>query len=251
MLAYYILFLFFIYCVIFFGNRSSKTFKPKKNIPEGSHQYELLKHAEATLGSGNLRMAVMLPDGEDLNEWVAVNTVDFFNQINMLYGTITDFCTEESCPVMSAGPKYEYHWADGTNIKKPIKCSAPKYIDYLMTWVQDQLDDETLFPSKIGMRGRILSQGTVNLYTLYLCTQGVPFRRNFMSVAKTILKRLFRVYAHIYHQHFDSVMQLQEEAHLNTSFKHFIFFVQEFNLIDRKELVPLQELIDKLTTKDR
>ncbi|KAL6081489.1 hypothetical protein STEG23_003441, partial [Scotinomys teguina] len=131
------------------GSRSSKTFKPKKNIPEGSHQYELLKHAEATLGSGNLRMAVMLPEGEDLNEWVAVNTVDFFNQINMLYGTITDFCTEESCPVMSAGPKYEYHWADGTNIKKPIKCSAPKYIDYLMTWVQDQLDDETLFPSKI------------------------------------------------------------------------------------------------------
>ncbi|XP_061555130.1 MOB kinase activator 1B [Phycodurus eques] len=212
-----------------FGSRSSKTFKPKKNIPEGSHQYELLKHAEATLGSGNLRMAVMLPEGEDLNEWVAVNTVDFFNQINMLYGTITDFCTEESCPVMSAGPKYEYHWADGTNIKKPIKCSAPKYIDYLMTWVQDQLDDETLFPSKIG----------------------VPFKRNFMSVAKTILKRLFRVYAHIYHQHFDSVMQLQEEAHLNTSFKHFIFFVQEFNLIDRKELAPLQELIEKLTTKDR
>ena len=68
----------------------------------------------------------------------------------MLYGTITEFCTEDKCPVMSAGPKYEYHWADGTNIKKPIKCSAPKYIDYLMTWVQDQLDDETLFPSKIG-----------------------------------------------------------------------------------------------------
>ncbi|XP_040051326.2 LOW QUALITY PROTEIN: MOB kinase activator 1A [Gasterosteus aculeatus] len=212
-----------------FGNRSSKTFKPKKNIPEGSHQYELLKHAEATLGSGNLRQAVMLPEGEDLNEWIAVNTVDFFNQINMLYGTITEFCTEISCSVMSAGPRYEYHWADGTNIKKPIKCSAPKYIDYLMTWVQDQLDDETLFPSKIG----------------------VPFPKNFMSVAKTILKRLFRVYAHIYHQHFDSVMQLQEEAHLNTSFKHFIFFVQEFNLIDRRELAPLQDLIEKLGSKDR
>lgn len=60
----------------------------------------------------------------------------------------------------------------------------------------------------------------------YLLLPGVPFKRNFMSVAKTILKRLFRVYAHIYHQHFDSVIQLQEEAHLNTSFKHFIFFVQ-------------------------
>ena len=56
------------------SNRSTKTFKPKKNIPEGSHQYDLMKHAAATLGSGNLRLAVSLPDGEDLNEWVAVNS---------------------------------------------------------------------------------------------------------------------------------------------------------------------------------
>ena len=129
---------------------------------------------------GNLRLAVQLPEGEDVDEWVAVNTVDFFNQINMLYGTITEFCTEERCPIMSAGPKYEYHWADGQTVKKPIKCSAPKYIDYLMTWVQDQLDDEALFPSKIG----------------------VKFPPHFQSSVKTILKRLFRVYAHIYHQHF-------------------------------------------------
>ena len=33
-----------------------------------------MKHAEATLGSGNLRLAVVLPDGEDQNEWVAVNS---------------------------------------------------------------------------------------------------------------------------------------------------------------------------------
>ena len=178
-----------------------------------------------SIGSGNLRLAVSLPEGEDLNEWIAVNTVDFFNQINMLYGTITEFCTEENCPVMSAGPKYEYHWADGHTVKKPIKCSAPKYIDYLMTWVQDQLDDEQLFPSKIG----------------------VPFPKSFLLSAKTILKRLFRVYAHIYHQHFSEVFELGEEAHLNTSFKHFIFFVQEFNLIDKRELAPLQELIEKLT----
>ena len=66
--------------------------------------------------------------------------------------------------------------------------------------------------------------------------------------AKTILKRLFRVYAHIYHQHFKEVVSLGEEAHLNTSFKHFIYFVQEFELIEKKELAPLQELIDRLTS---
>ena len=43
-------------------------------------------------------------------------------------------------------------------------------------------------------------------------------------------------------------MSLGEEAHLNTSFKHFVYFIQEFELIDRKELAPLQELIDRLTS---
>ena len=47
--------------------------------------------------------------------------------------------------------RYEYHWADGSTVKRPLKCSAPKYIDYLMAWVQEQLEDENIFPSKIGM----------------------------------------------------------------------------------------------------
>ena len=76
--------------------------------------------------------------------------VDFFNQINLLYGSISEYCTDASCPIMSAGPKYEYWWADGDKIKKPIKCSAPEYMDYLMNWVQGVLDDETIFPSRVG-----------------------------------------------------------------------------------------------------
>jgi hypothetical protein len=54
-------------------------------------------------------------------QWLAVNTVDFFNEISLLYGTITEFCTVQSCPVMSAGPNFEYLWADNVKIKKPIK----------------------------------------------------------------------------------------------------------------------------------
>jgi hypothetical protein len=61
----------------YFSNRSNKTFKPKKNIPEGTHQYDLMKHAAATLGSGNLRNAVQLPEGEDVNEWIAVNSKSY------------------------------------------------------------------------------------------------------------------------------------------------------------------------------
>ena len=168
--------------------------------------------------------AVKLPEGEDLNEWLAVNTVDFFNQINMLYGTITEFCLASTCPTMSAGPKFEYLWADGVTIKKPIKVSAPEYVDYLMTWVQTQLDDESIFPSRVG----------------------VPFPSNFAKVVKTICKRLFRVYAHIYYSHFQQICDLGEEAHLNTCLKHFCFFIAEFNLVDKKELAPLAELIEEM-----
>ncbi|KAM7532514.1 hypothetical protein Aperf_G00000132228 [Anoplocephala perfoliata] len=181
--------------------------------------------AAGTLGSGDLKQAVRLPTGEDLCEWVAVNTVEFFQQINMLYGTLAEFCTDATCPTMSAGPRYEYYWADGQTVKKPVKCSAPRYINNLMTWTQNHLENEAIFPSKIG----------------------VPFPPNFLKIAKEILKRLFRVYAHIYNLHFREVQLLDETTHLNTSFKHFVYFVLEFDLVPPIELEALQPVIDVLT----
>lgn len=55
-------------------SRQQRTFKPHRNIPEGTKQHDLMQHAQNTLGSGNLRLAVQLPEGEDLNEWIAVNS---------------------------------------------------------------------------------------------------------------------------------------------------------------------------------
>jgi len=135
---------------------------------------------------------------------------------------------------MSAGDRYEYHWPVRPmekNCRDVTRVSAPAYIDLLMTWVQTYLDDESVFPTKIGN----------------------PFPLDFMSIIKTIYKRLFRVYAHIYHSHYRTILyDLNSEAHLNTSFRHFIVFVREFALLDSIDLLPLKELIDYLVpTKDR
>mmetsp|Transcript_2348 Transcript_2348/g.6104 ORF Transcript_2348/g.6104 Transcript_2348/m.6104 type:complete len:364 (-) Transcript_2348:436-1527(-) len=155
--------------------------------------------------------------------------VDFFNEISLLYGTVAEFCTAESCPVMSAGPRYEYMWADGVEVKKPISVSAPEYIELLMNWVQNQLDNEEIFPTRIG----------------------VPFPPNFFEIVSNIFRRLFRVYGHIYHSHFEQILNLGAEPHLNTCFKHFVYFVREFELISNKqEMAPLQELIDQLLETD-
>lgn len=42
----------------------------------------------------------------------ARSAVDFFNEISLLYGTITEFCTSQTCPVMSASAQFEYLWCD-------------------------------------------------------------------------------------------------------------------------------------------
>lgn len=68
---------------------------------------------------------------------------------------------------------------------------------------------------------------------------GTPFPKNFLPVVKKILSRLFRVFVHVYIHHFDRITQMGSEAHVNTCYKHFYYFVKEFNLIDTKELEPL------------
>ncbi|KAK9812784.1 hypothetical protein WJX72_003646 [[Myrmecia] bisecta] len=203
---------------------NARTFRPQKTTPVGSKGLTLKRHIEATLGSGNIREAVRLPPGEDLSEWLAVNTVDFYNAISVLHGTLEEFCVSDACPIMSAGPKYEYLWADGIKVKKPVRLSAPEYINALFDWIELQLDNPTIFPQQYG----------------------VAFPDNFLGVVKTIFKRLFRVYAHIYHSHFRNICGLGEEAHLNTCFKHFMYFTQAFDLIEVKELAPLQELIEQM-----
>jgi MOB kinase activator 1 len=47
-------------------------FKPQK-AGRGTSSWQLKQYAEATLGSGSLRKAVKLPEGEDKDEWLAVN----------------------------------------------------------------------------------------------------------------------------------------------------------------------------------
>lgn len=50
--------------------------------------------------------------------------------------------------------RFEYLWQDGENYKRPTKMSAPAYIEQLMTWVQSNIDNESVLPSKIGKKSK-------------------------------------------------------------------------------------------------
>ncbi|KAB8338833.1 hypothetical protein FH972_021777 [Carpinus fangiana] len=196
------------------------TFKPQR-AGKGSSSWQLRQFAEATLGSGSLRKAVRLPEGEDINEWLAVNVVDFYNQINLLYGSITEFCSPQTCPEMKATDEFEYLWQDSENFKRPTKMPAPEYVEHLMSWCQSNIDNESMFPSRIG----------------------VPFPKASPALLRQMFKRLYRVYAHIYCHHYPVIIQLGLEPHLNTSFKHYVLFVDEHQLASGKDFWgPLGDL---------
>lgn len=211
-----------------FFNVNGKTFRPTARHKPGTRTFALHARYKKTLGTPNLRASASLPEGEDMNEWIAMKTVDLFNEVELIYGMVSEYCTAACCPVMSAGAKYEYLWADSQLYPKPTKVSAPEYIDLLFKWVRSQLDDERLFPTQLG----------------------VPFPIEFIERVQHIFKRLFRVYAHVFYCHFERVVELSFEAHLNSCFKHLMYFVLEFELVKAEELRPLQPLMDRFIAED-
>jgi len=70
----------------------------------------------------------------------------------------------------------------------------------------------------------------------------VPFPKTFVSQCKKILTRLFRVFVHVYIHHFDRLVAIGAEAHVNTCYKHFYYFVRQFDLVSERELEPLEEM---------
>uniref|UniRef100_A0A8C8AZ10 MOB kinase activator 3C n=1 Tax=Otus sunia TaxID=257818 RepID=A0A8C8AZ10_9STRI len=132
-----------------------KTFRPRKKFEPGTQRFELYKKAQASLKSGlDLKAVVQLPPGESINDWIAVHVVDFFNRINLIYGTMSEYCTEKSCPIMSGGLKYEYRWQDDSKYKKPTKLPAPQYMCMLMDWIEMLINNEDIFPTRIERNDR-------------------------------------------------------------------------------------------------
>lgn len=127
------------------------------------------------------------------------------------------------CPEMTAGPKFKYFWADGKS-KQPVMLPANEYITNVMMWTEEYINNEKYFP----------------------CDENASYPKDFLSVIQNIFKRLFRIYAHIYHHHLNDLKEINAEAFLNTSFKTFIYFAKEFKLIPNDQLAPLKMIIDQI-----
>jgi Mob1/phocein family len=87
-----------------------------------------------------------------------------------------------------------YLWYDEKGKKN--RCPAPQYIDYVMTYTQRTISDESYFPTKYANQ----------------------FPSGFESHVRKMLRLLFHVIAHMYAAHFREIALLGLHPHLNSTF---------------------------------
>lgn len=200
----------------------------RKRIQQGTRRFDLTQKLRSRVGHSHdgevdLREAVKKPEDEVLEEWLAANAMEAFNNVVVVWENfVADVC---ECPEMQAGPLHSYRWQENKK-SKSVSLPAKEYIEKLLDWTAVQFSDDSIFPNE---------------------TEVAPvFGKKFDLALRNILRKLFRVYGHVCCHHWERVKELQVEAELLLSFKHYYFFVRAFNLVSMTELEPLLGLIARI-----
>lgn len=219
------------------SSRSSvrtNTQETEVNIPPPQNQPPSLESmflsepfVSTSLVKGSFKTIVKLPKYVDLKEWVALNVFEFYTNLSQFYSVIQEYVTPEQYPTMNAGPGVDYLWLDANN--KNIILPANQYIDLALSWINNKITDRSLFPT----------------------SNGIQFAANFPRDVQRIMIQMFRIIAHIYYHHFDKIVHLSLEAHWNSFFAHFISFINEYRIIDEREIMPLRKLITAFESQGR
>jgi len=194
----------------------------------GTLRDRLHSYTRRTLGSGgSVNDAVALPNGWSWAAWVAVHGIDFFNDVSTVWAVMANDPFLGSFGPGEGFPEgVEYRWSEGGS-NTAVRLPAPVYIEKVLAWVSDQINDDSQFPDDDDEEEAIRGFQTPQ-FALF-CGQ--------------IFRRLFRVYGIIYSSFFGTLEALGMAPHLNTCFKHFMFFCIEFSLLPDREIDPLDVLI--------
>ncbi|CAK1544795.1 unnamed protein product [Leptosia nina] len=206
--------------VSFIGGLVAKARRKEREGEGGGDPKLYLQEAllERKLPELDMRQLVDLPHGLDYNEWLASHTLALFEHVNLLYGTVSEFCTAARCGDMTGPGGRTYAWYDERGKKSRV--AAPQYVDYVMTFTQKTINDETVFPTKYANE----------------------FPASFEAVVRRVIRLLFRVVAHLYAAHFRELALLRLHAHLHLTFAHLTALDRRFALLDQKETEVLRDL---------
>jgi len=162
-----------------------------------------------------------------------------------------------------------YTWLENG---RPAKIPAPSYIVRVQRWIVGKIHDPNIFPTDpppniantayasgdtgttptsattpIAVRPTNLNQSLTSLAGGQNDWVGKSsgFPQHFHQDVKSIVKQMFRCYAHLYHNHWDNPFwHINRHLELNSCFVHFITVAMYYDLLPKKDMEPLQGLID-------
>ncbi|EXJ64518.1 hypothetical protein A1O7_00854 [Cladophialophora yegresii CBS 114405] len=250
-----------------FSEQNTYVEQPKKFLDE--------RYAKCSV-KGNFLTLAAQPKNVELGEWLAHQLVEMNRLLTGMIQVIQEvdtniglaLCNEQQCPTMSAG-RLTYTWLENG---RPAKIPAPQYIVRVQRWIVGKIHDEKTFPTAppmpidhtyisgdIGTPGPATQVGAIaapptNLNQSLATLSGVQddwvgktsgFPQHYHADVKAIIKQMFRCYAHLYHNHFtDPFWHLGRYTELNSCFVHFCTVAMYYDLISKKDMEPLQDLID-------
>ncbi|EXJ85432.1 hypothetical protein A1O1_05796 [Capronia coronata CBS 617.96] len=241
--------------------------EPKKFLNE--------KYAKCSV-KGNFLTLAAQPKNVELGEWLAHQLVEMNRLLTSMILVIQEvdtntgmaLCNEAGCPTMSAG-RLTYTWLENG---RPAKIPAPSYIVRVQRWIVGKIHDEKVFPTEppMSVASTAYASGDTSS-TPGSATSPIPagpttlnqsltslagnqdewvgkssgFPQNFLQDVKSIIKQMFRCYAHLYHCHWDHPFwHINRHLDLNSCFVHFITVAMYYDLLPKKDMEPLQGLID-------
>jgi len=206
-----------------------KTLRPLQPIDHLSPKKSALLDQAKSLLVGHdefhhMKPAVLMPSGASENDWLHINVVSFYNNANVIYSKFVHKCTTDTCPNTSAGVQ-NYLWMDLVK-KVTVEIPALEYFSNLFEWiVRDNFNDESKFPP---------------------LSKDAAYPDGFRYAVSDISRRVFRVYAHVYHHHYSEFAEngIMPIENFEKSFELFYHFVSEYKLVSEADLKPMEGLIN-------
>jgi hypothetical protein len=133
---------------------------------------------------------------------------------------------------------------------EPVEIPAYEYLSLVQRYVGSKIDDYKIFPT---------DPSGVSFADPPFSSQDAPttpssedwtgkrsgFPPNFFDVCQKIFRQMVRVYAHLYWSHFEDPMyNMGLEKSMNSCFSHFVLTATTLELLEGKDLEPMQALID-------
>jgi hypothetical protein len=205
---------------------------------------------------GNFLTLSARPKTVDKGEWLAHQVVEHYrnlwNFVRIVHEKEEDgstICNPSTCPKMSAGKNHSFTWLNRNH--QPVEIPAHEYMTLMQRWISSKMDDTAMFPTDANGVSFASFPGSSSTDPLLQSESDrwlggrAGFPKAFGGTCQLIFRQIFRVYAHLYWEHYtDPLYHLNLEKQLNSCFSHFVLTATTLDMLQPDELEPMQYLID-------